>query len=136
MKVSEVKVGDKLYLISHDLDLFKLRKRINPYTVSSVTVTKVNKSSIHIVHSDSSVDYIFKRRSKFPLSENNSRIMTMGTVEYLTDDPTQGDKWWAIKKKDLLLNSKIDSLSKKIKALSISHKESIISDLEKELREK
>ena len=136
MKVSDVRVGDKLYLSSHDLDLFKLRKRINPYTVSSVTVTKVNKSSIHIVHSGSSVDYIFKRRSKFPLSERNSRIMQMGTVEYLTDDPTQGDKWWAIRKKDLLLNSKIDSLSKNIKAQSIGRKESIIIALEKMLGEK
>lgn len=120
MKLSEVSVGQKLYLVYSNR---------GEYQTYDVNVTKVNTSSIYVKKPDNDYERRFTRKGKFPLRENDRFGGWLG-INYLTDVPNQADIWKKRNERNKKLDDKLESYMMKISSIGdLDEKESVIKSV-------
>ncbi|MFT9003129.1 MAG: hypothetical protein ABF991_00295 [Liquorilactobacillus hordei] len=117
-KPRDYKVGDKLYVVTENIDLFG--NEDTTYREEEVSVIKINTNSIYVKSVGRSREEKFKLRGSFPISDGGSML---GFTEYLTDNPDLADKWRKQYQHNKEVNWKLNELFKKVKELSIKDKE-------------
>lgn len=120
MKLSEVSVGQKLYLV------YSSRGEYQTYDVD---VTKVNTSSIYVKEPDNDYERRFTKKGKFPLRENDPFGGWLGST-YLTDVPNQAALWQKRNERNKKLDDELESYMMKISSISdLDEKESVIKSV-------
>lgn len=120
MKLSEVSVGQKLYLV------YSNRGKYQTYDVD---VTKVNTSSIYVKEPDKDYEQRFTKKGKFPLRENDPFGGWLGST-YLTDIPNQAALWQKRNERNKKLDDELESYMVKISSISdLDEKESVIKSV-------
>ncbi|QBJ03755.1 hypothetical protein ATCCB_0062 [Lactobacillus phage ATCCB] len=120
MKLSEVSVGQKLYLVHSNR---------GEYQTYDVNVTKVNTSSIYVKKPDNGYERRFTRKGKFPLREKDPFGGWLGST-YLTDVPNQAALWQKRNERNKKLDDELESYMMKISSISdLDEKESVIKSV-------
>jgi len=120
MKLSEVSVGEKLYLVHSSR---------GKYQTYDVDVTKVNTSSIYVKKPDNDYERRFTKKGKFPLREKDSFGGWLGST-YLTDVPNQAALWQKRNERNKKLDDELESYMMKISSIGdLGEKESVIKSV-------
>ncbi|MBS1006844.1 hypothetical protein JK163_11250 [Levilactobacillus brevis] len=120
MKLSEVSVGQKLYLVHSSR---------GEYRTYDVYVTKVNTSSIYVKKPGSDYERRFIKKGKFPLRDNNPLVGWLGST-YLTDIPNQAVIWKKRDEQNKKLDDELESYMMKISSIGdLNEKESVIKSV-------
>ena len=120
MKLSEISVGQKLYLI------YSSRGEYRTYDVD---VTKVNTSSIYVKELDSNYERRFTKKGKFPLREKDPLGGWLGST-YLTDVSNQAELWRQRNERNRELDDALENYMMKISGITdLDEKESLINSV-------
>lgn len=120
MKLSEVSVGQKLYLI------YSSRGEYRTYDVD---VTRVNTSSIYVKELDSDYERRFTKKGKFPIREKDPLGGWLGST-YLTDIPSQAELWKQRNERNRKLDDALEGYMMKISSMTdLDEKESVINSV-------
>ncbi|WP_334427202.1 MULTISPECIES: beta barrel domain-containing protein [unclassified Levilactobacillus] len=121
MRLSEVSVGQKLYLIHSSR---------GAYRTYDVDVTRVNTSSIYVKEPDDDYERRFTKKGKFPLRENDPFGGWLGS-NYLTNVSNQADLWEQRSRKISKLNGRINYISAKLQSIDdLKRREQVVMALE------
>ena len=120
MKLSEVSVGQKLYLVHSSR---------GEYRTCDVYVAKVNTSSIYVKKPDNDYERHFTKKGKFPLRENDPLGSWLEST-YLTDIPNQAVIWQKRNEQNKKLDDELESYMMKISSIGdLDEKESVIKSV-------